>query len=338
MTEVANEVQEVDGRHPAGWYPDPLAPFFEATRQRWWTGARWSARVHNPAASTEVTEAAASGGFLSELPEGISWIPWLYRLAPPPIVPPTIESALAPTPTDATVPMPAAPFDADPMVIAFGPVDSPVAPMPDAATTPTPKEGRTAPARRGRRRLEVLAFAAALVLLVGGAIAGADIVSGGGEQRPSLNSAVTHRDSDAGFTLQYPESWRVIERDHGTGIRFAIGAPGAPTTETNTVSVNVGDTAAALPELHTLADQLTEKLQQELPAVRLQEAGRTRIAGAAGLRFRFIDPTVPETRIDQYVGRTTAGRPLTITVTEREPRTAPSPASVQQFLDSVQAT
>lgn len=338
MTEVVDEVGGSGAEHPAGWYPDPLAPFFEATRERWWNGARWTARVHNPAASTEAAEPAASGGFLSELPEGIAWIPWLYRLAPPPIAPVAIESAIAPVPTDATVPMPAVPFDADPMVIAFGRVDSPAAPLPDAPKAPSPAESRTAPVRRGRRRIEVLAFAAALVLLVGGAIAGADIVSGGGEQRPSLNSAVTYRDSDAGFTLQYPESWRVIERDHGTGIRFAIGAPGAPTTETNTVSVNVGDTAAALPELHTLADQLTEKLRQELPAVRLQEAGRTHLAGAPGLRFTFIDPTVPETRIDQYVGRTTAGRPLTVTVTEREPRTAPSPASVQQFLDSVQAT
>jgi hypothetical protein len=92
-----------------------------------------------------------------------------------------------------------------------------------------------------------------LVLLVGGAIAGADILSNGG-QDPTLENAITYRDADA-----------------------------------------------------------------------------------PGLRFTFVDPTVPETRIEQYVGRTTAGRPLTITVTVREPRTAPTSAELDALLASVRA-
>jgi hypothetical protein len=277
---------------------------------------------------------------VAEPPEGIAWIPWLDLLAPPPI--PEISE----TPVTGT----ARPCDADPTVDKFGRSDA-TAPIGvhwrspeigggeigggeaggtlDVANPPT----RTP---RHRRRIEALAFAAALVLLVGGAIAGADILSDGG-QGPTLENAITYRDADAGFALRSPADWRVIQRDHGAGIRFAIGAAGAPATETNTVSVSVGTTAAALPELHTLADQLTERLREELPDVRLEEAGRSQIADAPGLRFTFVDPTVPETRIEQYVGRTTAGRPLTITVTVREPRTAPTSAELDTFLASVRA-
>lgn len=324
------EYEGLVGGQPAGWYPDPLAPPSDPTRNRWWTGARWNSRVRSP----DLDEGPGvvwppRAGFLAELPEGIAWIPWLYRLAPPPVpVTPVVE----PAPVS---------FAADPMVIAFGRPDPAASTRVHGKTLAvvgtTDVAGPPSRARRHRRRVEALAFAAALVLLVGGAIAGADIVSGGGDQRPTLESAITYRDADAGFALRYPTGWRVIERDHGTGIRFAIGAAGAPTTETNTVSVNVGATAAELPELHTLADQLTERLREELPEVRLEEAGRAQIAGAPGLRFTFVDPTVPETRIEQYVGRTTAGRPLTITVTVREPRTAPTAAELQEFLVSVKA-
>jgi hypothetical protein len=145
-----------------------------------------------------------------------------------------------------------------------------------------------------------------------------------------------YRDQQAGFSLRYPDSWRVLRRDHDTGIRFVIGAKGAPTTETNTVSVVVGTTSAALPPLHTLADQLTETLRQQLPGVRLDTAARTRLADAPGFRFAFRDPdATPSTRIEQYVGRTTSGRPLTVTVTIREPRTAPTELELRDFVRSL---
>ena len=331
------------GGQPAGWHPDPLAPRTEPSRNRWWTGARWSPRVRAPIADASQ----------AEMPEGIAWIPWLDLLAPPPVltispVPTTSPvAAVAPIASAIAAPQAVAVFDADPVVMAFGPPDpnspDPNSPDPTASigvhwTSPHVGEGHTVAGppdrtRRHRRRIEALAFAAALVLLVGGAVAGADILSG--DQRPTLESAVAYRDTAAGFALRSPADWRVIEHDRGTAIRFAIGAPGAPTTETNTVSVSVGSAAAALPELHTLANQLTERLREDLPDVRLEEAGRASIAGAPGLRFAFVEPGVPETRIEQYVGRTTAGRPLTITVTVREPRTAPTAAELEEFVASV---
>ena len=336
MNETGVGAQTMAGAPPAGWFRDPLAPPSEPTRSRWWTGTRWASRVRvTPAKRGLALDTPSPAGSVAEPPEGIAWIPWLELLAPPPI--PEIPEA----PGTTTAPS----FDADPMVGAFGRSDasapvgvhwrSPevdggqVGETPGVANPPT----RTP---RHRRRIEALAFAAALVLLVGGAIAGADILSNGG-QDPTLENAITYRDADAGFALRSPANWRVIQRDRGAGIRFAIGAVGAPTTETNTVSVSVGTTAAALPELHTLADQLTERLREELPDVRLEEASRAQIADAPGLRFTFVDPTVPETRIEQYVGRTTAGRPLTITVTVREPRTAPTSAELDALLASVRA-
>ena len=102
------------------------------------------------------------------------------------------------------------------------------------------------------------------------------------------------------------------------------------------MSVAVGETSAELPPLHTLADELTEKLRTELPGVELRLAERARVAGAPALRFSFRDSGAGSpTRIDQWVGRTTAGRPLTITVTIREPRTAPTDEELAEFVDSV---
>ncbi len=145
-----------------------------------------------------------------------------------------------------------------------------------------------------------------------------------------------YRDDQAGFALRYPDEWHVLRRQRGNGIRFAIGAPDAPTTDTNTVSVVVGSEPTPLPQLHTLADQLTETLRAQLPGVRLESAERSRIADAPAFRFTFRDPdATPPTRIDQYVGRTTSGRPLTVTVTVREPRTAPTAKELSDFVGSL---
>gem|GEM_PF-2595925 len=347
---TSGEYEVLVGGQPAGWYPDPLAPASDPTRRRWFTGAGWVSRVCSPieaggpSADRGVAgDSPGPAGSPAQRPEGIAWISGLERLAPPPVVAPVAPVArVAPVAPVAPV---ALLFDADPMVVAFG------RPEPTAASGAHEESPRNlggdvvgadvanlgSRARRHRRRVGALAFTVALVLLVGGAIAGADIVSGGGAQRPTLDGAITYRDADAGFALRYPSDWRVIQREHGTGIRFAIGALGAPTTETNTVSVTVGTTAAELPELHTLADQLTQRLRDELPDIRLEEAGRAPLAGAPGLRFTFVEPGVPRTRIEQFVGRTTAGRPLTITVTVREPRTAPTATELRGLLASLTA-
>lgn len=316
---------------PAGWYPDPLAP----TWRRFHDGARWTAFTCPPGEPPP-----------SPLDASLSWIPGLAVLADPaPLAPPapTAPLVVPAPPVQATVPAPTAPApvalappsddtDAatsgdlavgaiDPISIAFGPEAR--RPVPAPATEP-----------RTRRRLVPVAIAAAVALTAGAVGAGAVLRSEG--QRPHVVPELAYRDDRAGFTLRYPDEWRVLRRDPDGGIRFAIGARGAPSTQTNTVSVVVGADAAALPPLHTLADQLTERLREQLPGVRLDEASRTRLAGAPAFRFAFHDrEATPSTRIEQYVGRTTTGRPLTVTVTIREPRTAPTAAELRDFVLSL---
>jgi hypothetical protein len=102
------------------------------------------------------------------------------------------------------------------------------------------------------------------------------------------------------------------------------------------LSVVVGEAPAPLPQLHSLAEQLTETLRSKLPGVRLDSAARARLADAPGFHFAFRDTdSIPSTRIEQYVGRTTSGRPLTVTVTIREPRTAPTPQELRDFVASL---
>jgi hypothetical protein len=296
---------------PAGWQPDPLAP----TRRRFWSGVVWTARV------------CPAGEPPAEPADGeIAWTPRLVTLAPP-VAPdaPTIEKA-HPTDEAAAVALALAPDGGlpaiDPITIAFGAQTR--RPDPEPATT-----------SRTRRRLVPVAIAAAAMLVAGAAVAGAGILRSD-EQRPQVLPEQAYRDDQAGFSLRYPDEWRVLRRDRGDGIRFAIGAAGAPTTETNTVSVVVGTDSASLPLLHTLADQLTEALRNQLPGVRLETAGRARLADAPGFHFAFRDPdATPATRIEQYVGRTTTGRPLTVTVTIREPRTAPTQQQVRDFVASL---
>ena len=189
-----------------------------------------------------------------------------------------------------------------------------------------------------RRRIGALTAVAAGLLVLAAAVASGALLPGS-DQRPTVEPEITYRDTAAGFVLRYPETWEVLRRDPGEGVRFAVAAPTASTADTNTVSVAVGTDSAELPALHTLADQLTEKLRTELPGVQLELAERSKLAGAPALRFSFRDSSAAHpTRIDQWVGRTTAGRPLTITVTVREPRTAPSESDLAAFVASVEPT
>ena len=186
-----------------------------------------------------------------------------------------------------------------------------------------------------RRRPGALALAGAAIAVLVAAVASGAILPGD-DQRPVLDPRISYDDPAAGFSLRYPDTWEVLRRDEGEGIRFAVAALNASAAETNTVSVAVGSASAELPPLHTLADELTEKLRTELPGVELQLAQQSRVAGAPALRFTFRDSTARSpTRIEQWVGRTTAGRPLTITVTVREPRTAPTDTELAEFVDSV---
>ncbi len=295
----------------AGWYPDALAP----GRLRYWQGRAWTASVS--AVETDPPSAAA-----------ISWRSTLTGLAAPAVETPHTADPIPDVPIVPRAEPPAgvfAGYASDPLVVAFG-ADAVRA---HRAAPPTEPSGRQ------RRRLAPLVAAAALVAVAAAAVAGAGMLRSD-DQRPDLATTVTERDAAAGFALRYPEAWHVQQEDPGTGVRFTIAAPGAPTTDTNTVSVSVGPTSAALPELHTLADQLTEKLRGDLPGIELVSASEAHLAGAPALHFTFRDPDAsPPATIEQYVGRTTAGRPLTITITIREPRTAPSDAELRDFVASV---
>jgi hypothetical protein len=253
---------------------------------------------------------------------------WTAHVCAPGAAPPATASAeLAWTPALASLPHPVEPPPPEP---------PPLEPRAPGGRRALRRPGRVRADRRwDRRRLVPVVIAAVVAVGAGAAVAGAGVLRSG-DQRPQVVSEQAYRDPRAGFALRYPDGWRVLRRDPDGGIRFAIGARGAPSTETNTVSVVVGADAAELPALHTLADQLTESLRVQLPGVRLDEATRTRLADAPGLRFVFRDPgATPPTRIEQYVGQTTSGRPLTVTVTIRETRTAPSARQLRAFVASL---
>jgi hypothetical protein len=307
---------------PEGWYPDPLDP----TRRRRWDGRHWTARVSG--------EPGAGAPDLAS----IHWTPTVFDAPvpqaaepePPVVVPEPVPLLTFPRSEAAAVPddlgdiaAPTGGAGVDPILAAFGAEARPAAP--EVETTHP----------RSRRMLIAVAIAAATVLVAGAAVAGAGLLRSD-EQRPTVLPEQSYRDGRAGFALRYPDGWHVLRRQRGNGIRFAIGAPDAPTTDTNTVSVVVGSDSTPLPPLHTLADQLTETLRAQLPGVRLESAARSRLADAPAFRFTFRDPdATPPTRIDQYVGRTTSGRPLTVTVTVREPRTAPSARQLNEFVGSL---
>jgi hypothetical protein len=160
----------------------------------------------------------------------------------------------------------------------------------------------------------------------------------GGDERPTVEPATLYRDDAAGFSLRYPDGWRVQTRTPGEGVRFEIGARGSAPDDQNTVSVVVGTESAPLPPLHLLAEQVTTRLVERFPDIRLESADRTRLADAAAYRIELADGTSdPPTRIVQVVGRTTSGRPLTVTMTIREPRTAPSAREFDDFLASIRS-
>lgn len=271
----------------------------EPARERWWDEWRWTARVRD-----------------ADRTEGLHWTPELVGLPRP--APVTPEPPILP-PITADIPDTCGPEDpSDPEPAAF---------VPEAGI----------PGSRRRRLALVLGAAATAGLLGVGAAASAGAFRTS-DQRPHLEPRLTYRDPAADFALRHPDDWQVLGRERGSSIRFAVAAPGATTAETNTVSVVVGTTAAAMPPLHTLAAQLTDTLRQSLPGVRLDTAARTRVAGAPGFRFDFRDPdATPATRIQQYVGRTADGRPLTVTVTVREPRTAPPEKELRELLASLRS-
>jgi hypothetical protein len=68
----------------------------------------------------------------------------------------------------------------------------------------------------------------------------------------------------------------------------------------------------------------------------LKTSGDTGLAGGPAVVLTFLDPsTNPPTSLEQVVGRTSDGRPLTVTVESPDRPHAPSDADVHAFLTSV---
>ena len=331
----------------SGWYVDPLGPL---GRRRWWSEEGWTARVAGP----------------EEQEDGVAWRPDLADAPPPPVAPPMPSAPDAPrSPVDSLTPIRwYAPGYAPPLAVAppepepepaTESVDDepePVAPVaPAAAALPTAAGGAEAERRQPmepvlelpaavdarrdstprRRRLGAALVAAALVTIA--ASAGAAIFGNAG--RPEIAPVTVYRDTAAGFTLRYSDEWRLDSDTPGRSIRFSIGDAKASSFDTNYVSVVIG-AADELPTLDRAVSDVTPLLQEDFPFMRLAAAENTELAGGPALRLQFQDVTErPPIRLEQFLGRTTAGKLLTVTITTREPRTAPTARELREFLDSI---
>ncbi len=279
------------------WHADPLS---STPRLRWWNGAHWSAWV---VASVADLAAIAWVPELAELPPPIRWGSPVLRVAD---LPP-LEITLAGVP---------APHRDDPPVVATGPGE--------------PR--RHAPTRRRRRHL-LLGAALIPVLAIAGVASAALLTTG---PRPALTGAMAYRDGPAGFSLTYAQTWRIQRVNPGQGIRFVVSAAHASPDKLATVSVTAGTQKGPLPAAADLARTVLDGLRPEFPGIVLATSGSTSLAGGPAVLLTFTDPgTNPATRLEQIVGRTGDGRPLTVTVTIPDPRRAPRDADLHTFFTSI---
>jgi len=122
----------------------------------------------------------------------------------------------------------------------------------------------------------------------------------------------------------------------GQGIRFVVGAAHASPDQLTTVSVTAGTQRGPLPAAADLARTVIAGLGPQYPGIALTSSETTSLAGGPAVLLTFTDPgTNPPTRIQQLVGRTADGRPLTVTVEVPDPRDAPSDADLHAFFASI---
>jgi hypothetical protein len=300
------EAVEAEAAPAVGWYRDPVDP---TVRRRWWDGGRWTARVRAfdaPAHQMNAISwrpfivelaAPAVGDRLPDLPVPVPLATPAPRPVPLPVEAPAVQTppVLVPGPRLSLV---ARDEDADPLAVAFG-------------TEAHWPEGRTTGPRSLTRRVLVGVIAASLCAL-GAGVAGAVVDTN--TQRPQITRATTYTDAVAGFRLEYPDGWRLETKTPGQFLRFAIGDRDATPTQANTVSILVGTKPEELPTLEAAASSFTTTLRAQLPSISLDRASHTQLLSANGLRLRFTVPGVSApVVVDQYVGRTTAGRALTLT-------------------------
>lgn len=283
------------------WHADPLS---STPRLRWWSGNRWTASV--VAAAADVA-AIAWGPELVELPPPIRWGSPVVRLA---VAPPLHLTPLAELPV-------------------------PRRGAESAGLTGEPVEvggRRHGPARRRRRHL-LLVAALIPVLAVAGVASAALLTTG---PRPALTDTMAYRDAPAGFSLTYATAWGIQRVNPGQGIRFVVRSGHAPADQLTTVSVTAGTQKGPLPTAADLARTVIDGLRPQFPGIALKTSTTTTLAGGPAVLLTFADPgTNPPTAIEQVVGRTADGRPLTVTIQVPDPRHAPSDADVHAFLASI---
>ena len=283
------------------WHADPLS---STPRLRWWSGDRWTAWVVVAAAGVA---AIAWAPELAELPPPIQWGSPVVRLA---VAPPLHITPLA----ELSVPT----RDAGSSGLISEPVEV---------------DGR-GHARSRRRRRHLLLVAALIPVLAVAGVASAALLTTG--PRPALTDTVAYRDAPAGFSLTYATTWRIQRVNPGQGIRFVVQSRHGSADQLTTVSVTAGTQRGPLPTAADLARTVIDGLRPQFPGIMLQTNGTTTLAGGPAEMLTFADPgTNPPTTIEQVVGRTADGRPLTVTVQVPDPRYAPSDNDVHAFLASI---
>jgi hypothetical protein len=183
------------------------------------------------------------------------------------------------------------------------------------------------------RRWVMAVAAAAMVALAAGA--GAAILPVG-DQTPTVEPTLAYRDAAAGFALRYPDHWSKGEATPGEAIRFDVGERNAPPSKSNTVTVAADTTPSPFPVLHELANEVTSRLRDDFPDMRLESAEEIQLLHAPAYQLRLVDESSTRSiSVEQIVGQTTDGRLVKITVTVREPRNAPTSRELNEFLASI---
>lgn len=293
-----NKLEGLANRPGPSWHADPIST---APQLRWWSGEHWTAwivaAVVDPAAIAWVPELAA-------LPAPIRWGS------------PVVHVTVAPP-------------------LRITPLAEPAAPHPeleDRVGAERSDARRHAAPRRRRRHL--LLVAALLPVLAVAGVASAALLTTG--PRPVLSDTMAYRDGPAGFSLTYAKPWRIQRVNPGQGIRFVVGSRHASADRLTTVSVTTGTQRGPLPAAADLARTVTDGLRPEFPGIALASSGTTSLAGGPAVLLRFTDPgTAPPTTVEQVVGRTVDGRPLTVTVQVPDAAHAPSDADISALLESI---